>query len=105
MKYESQRIAMAELEGCKYCRISGLFTKYGKVLDDEREPAYDTLDDCQRVFKGLNIEQKLEAHKILLIELQDSEQFKETGYCSSFEATPEQWRTAILKSAGKWEES
>lgn len=43
MNYESQRIAMAELEGCKYCRISGLFTKTGKWI---RKNKLHGLDLC-----------------------------------------------------------
>jgi hypothetical protein len=112
MKYESQRIAMAELEGYTDIRpiessiddsIIGYFGKINRITKCQPwPPNYDTLDDCQRVFKGMKLITR--EHVFVRVRRMLLEQGNHVPL-SEFEATPEQWRTAILKAVGKWEES
>lgn len=65
-------------------------------------PKYNTLDDCQRVFRGLTREQKVTAVASVYLALQGDGELPQPF---QFEATPAQWCEAILKATSRWVES
>jgi len=118
MTPEEIRIAMAETEGYTKIHMSR-----GRPFSDDDEgqsryndwcggtpdcksyidkiPQYDSLDDIQRVFKGLTLAQRQSAAwsaARMLVEQGNSIP------CSEFEATPAQWCEAILRAIGRWRE-
>jgi hypothetical protein len=132
MTYQKQRVAMAELLGakwmCRYAASHACLTLRNEGDSatapdwsfchkddlnpcDETIPYFDSLDDCQRVFKGLTKNQKESCVQFLAhilwghgwntswwdLQVEDAP--------SLLQLTPAQWVEAILRATGKWEES
>lgn len=108
MDEHKQREAMAGLEGLTFCEdASGKLLAYKYVNGRDVYfdlPTYESLDDVQRVYNTLSLEEKKQA-----IEWMGGGRRKfvtmSVGLVATlWEKPPAEWVEAILRAKGLWEE-